>query len=100
MSECSLVQSFPVVSVLPLLQTAMFAIGFQGGTVYNIPNIAGTGHTSVDAVTFQATCHYIPGLSQAGSPNNASTSGGSARVVTYPFLVDPSLRNVNVTPGM
>lgn len=94
----SLVQAFPVVSILPVLQSAMVAIGFQGSTIYDIPNVVGTGSASVNAVRFEATCYGISGLSQAGAPVN-QTVGGGARIVTYPFHIDDSLLDVNVTPG-
>ena len=94
-----IVQAFPVVSILPVLQSAMVAIGFQGSTIYNIPDFVGTGSAPVNAVRFEATCHAISGLNQAGPPVNQTAASG-ARIITYPFHVDDSLRNVNVTAGV
>ena len=85
--------------MLPLIYSTLATIGYQSSTIYNIPNLGGSGDASVQAVTFQATCRAIPNLNQAGAPSTTPTAKGLTQAISYPFDIGAGFQHARVVPG-
>ncbi|PSS34163.1 hypothetical protein PHLCEN_2v1780 [Hermanssonia centrifuga] len=95
-----IVNAFPVISILPLLNNEFVTtIGTDGNVIYDIPNsffVKGAGDVNVSAVIFNVVCQALPGAAQSGSVILQNDTDSA----TYPFHLDDALADVQLTPTL
>lgn len=98
----SLVDAFPIVSMMPMLYSSATSLGFQDGNIYDVPKMSASKDSATyDArsITFQVDCRAIKNVKQTGDPSVTTSVDQTAQVVTYPFFIHDDLQDVHVTPG-
>ncbi|GJE93642.1 hypothetical protein PsYK624_098020 [Phanerochaete sordida] len=86
-------ESFPVISVLPLLNSvdniAMTTTGLVQNLVYDVPNYSSTLRIGTHALVFQADCKALPNAKQDGQADPDDPH--------YVFTVDESVEEIEFT---
>ncbi|KAI0341801.1 hypothetical protein BDW22DRAFT_1358676 [Trametopsis cervina] len=87
----ALIQAFPAVNLLPLVDWDVRTVGWQDYVIYDIPNFVGFKPIQVAATQVQVRCSAIPNVTQVGDFD--SHSG------TFQFHIDPRVQDVHIAPS-
>lgn len=91
----SLIEAYPIVSILPMIDPVMDTFGLQDNAIYDLVSTDVSGKIPVSAVLFDVACQNINGVAQTSDGYTLHEDGR----LLYSFHVDNILNDIEISPG-